>query len=75
MNNSWLMKSEHALKAEGKVIEALSESLFRVELSNGHRLYARLPRKAPKGLPLPKPGDILRLELTPFDLSKARIVY
>jgi translation initiation factor IF-1 len=62
------------LKAQGRVIGALSDAVFQVELSNGHRLYARLSRKQSTDKPLPKIGDIVQLQLTPFDLSKGRIL-
>jgi len=57
------------------VIEALQEArLFRVELSNGHRLLGHVPGRSREAAAELKPGDRVNLEMSPFDFSKGRIV-
>jgi len=62
---------EDAFQVEGTVIEVLKEVLVRVELSNRHRLLAYGGKKAQSPL---SPGDKVTVEISPFDLSKGRIV-
>ena len=68
------MAGPDAIEVEGAVVEALSGFLYRVELPNGHRLlaYAR-GRAAADAAGLP-PGARLKLAVSPFDLSRARII-
>jgi translation initiation factor IF-1 len=69
------MPGEDAFRVEGRVIETLSGRTWRVELANGHRLLAfaagREEVKIFSGL---KPGDTVRLQLTPYDLSTGRLL-
>ena len=67
------MSREDAFEVEGKVVEALSERVFRVELPNGHRLLAHPGGR--KGLEAGRIslGDQIRVKISPFDLSKGRI--
>ena len=66
------MAGTGALKVEGTVVEVLPHALYRVELANGHRVLAHFPRRtAAAVLPL---GRRVTLEMSPFDLSKGRIV-
>lgn len=68
------MPHEDAIALEGIVVEVLGNGLFRVALANGHRLLAHSARKDQArvaGLGL---GDRVRLEMSPFDMSKGRIV-
>ncbi len=67
------MPRKEALEAEGVIVEALSDNVFRVELANGHRLIARLPARWRAQAASLAPGYKVRLELTPFDLSRGRI--
>jgi translation initiation factor IF-1 len=63
-----------AFKVEGVIVEALPKSRFRVELPNGHRLLAHMPRRlqdAAAGLAV---GQRVALEISPCDLSKGNIV-
>ena len=63
-----------AFRVEGAVIEAISPSKYWVRLPNGHQLVAHLPaRYLARSRPL-APGDNVRLELSPYDLSSGRIV-
>ena len=68
------MAKQSNLEAEGTVIEALGNSIFRVELNNGHLVIAHLSGKIRMNSILILPGDIVKLEMSPYDLSKARIV-
>jgi translation initiation factor IF-1 len=63
-----------AFRVEGRVIEALPNGTFRAELPNGHRLTAFVAGRAKKHFAGLKPGDKVKLQLTPYDLSVGRIV-
>ena len=61
---------------EGTVVEALPNTTFRVKLDgNGHEVLAHLSGKMRKNYIKILPGDRVRLELTPYDLNRGRIVY
>jgi translation initiation factor IF-1 len=66
---------EGKLEAEGTVVEALPNAMFRVELDNGHRVLAYLCGKMRKYYIRVLLGDRVRLELSPYDLTRARITY
>ena len=68
------MAREGAIEVEGVVVEFLPNQMCRVELSNGHRLLAFTAGRARLGLARPAPGDKVRLELSPYDLSVGRII-
>jgi translation initiation factor IF-1 len=63
-----------AFLVEGRVIEALPNGTFQVELANGHRLTAFVPGRAKKNFTGLKAGGQVKLQLTPYDLSVGRIV-
>jgi translation initiation factor IF-1 len=66
---------EEAFRVEGRVVEALPNGTFRSELSNGHRLTAFLAGRDKKNFAgTIKAGDIVKLQLTPYDLSVGRIL-
>ena len=65
---------EDAFRVEGRVIEALPNGTFQVELENGHRLLAFAAGRTKKEFSGVKPGDKVKLQLTPFDLSTGRLV-
>jgi translation initiation factor IF-1 len=69
------MAKEDAIKVEGKVIEPLPNAMFRVELSNGHIVTAHISGKMRMNFIKILPGDKVTLELSPYDLTKGRIVY
>jgi translation initiation factor IF-1 len=69
------MAKEEAIKVEGKVVEPLPNAMFRVELSNGHIVTAHISGKMRMNFIKILPGDKVTLELSPYDLSKGRIVY
>ena len=60
---------------EGKIIEALPNTTFRVELENGHAVLAYLSGKMRKHYIRVLLGDAVRVELSPYDLTRGRIVY
>ena len=68
------MAGTDAFQVEGVVIEALPNQTYRVELANGHRLLAFVASKARLAFAGLVPGDRVKLQLTPYDLSSGRIV-
>lgn len=69
------MAKEDAIQMEGKVIETLPNTTFRVELDNGHIVTAHISGKMRKHYIRILTGDKVTVELTPYDLSKGRIIY
>ena len=69
------MPKEKAITVEGKVVEALPNASFRVEMENGHRVLAHISGKMRMHYIKILPGDKVQLELSPYDLSRGRIVY
>jgi translation initiation factor IF-1 len=68
------MAGENAFLVEGRVIEVLPNGTWRAELKNGHRLTAFVAGKAKKNFAGLKSGDMVKLQLTPYDLSAGRIM-
>ena len=68
------MAREGAIEVEGAVVEVLPNRMYRVELANGYRLLAFVPGRARSGFAGLSPGDKVRLELSPYDLSSGRII-
>ena len=68
------MAREGAIETEGVVIEVLPNRMYRVELANGHRLLAFVAGKARLSFARLAPGEKVRLELSPYDLSSGRII-
>ena len=66
---------EEAIEVEGKVTETLPNAMFRVELSNGHRILAHVCGKMRMYYIRILPGDTVKVEMSPYDLSRGRIVY
>ena len=69
------MAKEEAISLEGIVTEALPNTTFRVKLDNGHMIMAYLSGKMKKYYIRIVPGDKVTVELSPYDLTKGRIVY
>ena len=69
------MAKEDSIEMEGTVVEALPNTTFRVELDNGHIVTAHISGKMRKHYIRILTGDKVKVELTPYDLSKGRIVY
>ena len=59
----------------GTVVETLPNAMFRVELENGHEVLAHISGKMRKYFIRILPGDKIKIELSPYDLSRGRIVY
>ncbi len=66
---------EEAIQTEGTIVEALPNAMFRVELDNGHRVLAYVSGKMRMYFIRIVQGDRVKLELSPYDLTKGRIVY
>lgn len=69
------MAKEDAIEIEGKVVEPLPNAMFRVELENGHQVLAHISGKMRLHFIKILPGDTVTVELSPYDLSRGRIVY
>ncbi|RMG34240.1 MAG: translation initiation factor IF-1 [Gammaproteobacteria bacterium] len=69
------MAKEDVIEMEGTVIETLPNTMFRVELENGHVVTAHISGKMRKHYIRILTGDKVKVELTPYDLSKGRITY
>jgi len=66
---------EDAIEVEGVVIEPLPNAMFRVELDNGHRVLAHISGKMRMHYIRILPGDKVIVELSPYDLSRGRIIF
>lgn len=69
------MAKEELIEVEGIVKEALPNAMFRVELENGHIVLAHISGKIRKHFIRILPGDKVKLELSPYDLTRGRITY
>lgn len=67
--------NKEVIKLTGKVVEALPNAQFRVELENGHTIIAHVSGKMRKHYIRLVPGDKVEVELTPYDLTKGRISF
>ena len=69
------MAKQTAIERDGSVIEALSNAMFRVELDNGHVITAHISGKMRQHYIKILPGDKVKVEMPPYDLSKGRISF
>ncbi|MBW6457620.1 MAG: translation initiation factor IF-1 [FCB group bacterium] len=69
------MAKQKSIKVDGKILETLPNASFRVELENGHEVLAHISGKMRMHYIKILPGDKVSLELSPYDLSRGRIVY
>lgn len=69
------MGKQDVIEVEGTVIEPLPNAMFRVELENGHKVLAHISGKMRLHFIRILPGDTVTVELSPYDLSRGRIVY
>ncbi len=69
------MAKQQAIEQDGEVIESLSNAQFRVRLENGHEILGLLSGKMRMHFIKILPGDRVKVELSPYDLTKGRIVY
>jgi translation initiation factor IF-1 len=69
------MPKEELIETEGKIIEALPNAMFKVELENGHIVLAHVSGKMRMNFIRILPGDKVKLELSPYDLNRGRITF
>jgi len=69
------VQKEKAIEVEGVVVEPLPNAMFRVELDNGHKVLAHISGKMRMHYIRILPGDRVVIELSPYDLTRGRIVY
>ena len=69
------MAKEEGIVVEGKIIETLPNAMFRVELVNGHQVLAHISGKMRKFFIRILPGDKVQVELSPYDLTRGRIIH
>jgi translation initiation factor IF-1 len=69
------MAKQASIEQDGTIAEALSNAMFRVELENGHEVIAHISGKMRMFYIKILPGDRVKMEMSPYDLSKGRIVY
>ncbi|MEG6616918.1 translation initiation factor IF-1 [Peptococcaceae bacterium 1198_IL3148] len=69
------MSKSDVIEVEGTVIEPLPNAMFRVELANGHKVLAHVSGKIRMNFIRILPGDKVTVELSPYDLTRGRIVY
>jgi len=69
------MAKEESIKVEGTVLETLPNAMFKVELENKHQVLAHISGKMRMHFIKILPGDRVTVELSPYDLSRGRIVY
>ncbi|MEI8378078.1 MAG: translation initiation factor IF-1 [bacterium] len=68
-------ESKEVIEFEGTILESLPNAMFKVELENGHQVLAHISGKIRKNFIRILPGDRVKVELTPYDLTKGRITY
>lgn len=69
------MAKETSIKVDGTIVETLPNATFTVQLENGHEILAHISGKMRMHFIKILPGDRVKIELSPYDLSKGRIVY
>jgi translation initiation factor IF-1 len=69
------MAKQASIEQDAIIIEALSNAMFRAQLENGHEVIAHISGKMRMHYIKILPGDKVKIEMSPYDLSKARIVY
>ena len=69
------MSKQAAIEIDGTIVEALSNALFKVELENGHIIVAHISGKMRMHYIRILPGDKVRVEMSPYDLTKGRISF
>lgn len=70
-----MTQKEEAIELEGEVVEALPNTMFKVELDNGHVVLAHISGKMRMHYIRILPGDRVKVELSPYDLTRGRITY
>ena len=67
--------AKDVIEIEGKILESMPNAMFRVELENGHEILAHISGKIRKNFIRILPGDRVKVEMTPYDLTKGRITF
>jgi len=70
-----ISKKEGVIEAEGTILESLPNAMFRVELENGHKVLAHISGKMRMHYIKILPGDKVRVEISPYDLTRGRIIF
>jgi len=69
------LAKEDSIEMEGSVLESLPNAMFRVQLSNGHTILAHISGKMRMNYIRILPGDMVTVEMSPYDLTRGRITY
>jgi translation initiation factor IF-1 len=69
------MPKEESIQVQGKVTQALANTQFKVKLDNGHEILAHIAGKIRKNFIRILPGDVVTVEISPYDLSRGRITF
>lgn len=69
------MAKQELIRQDGTIVEALSNAMFRVELENEHKIIATISGKMRMNYIRILPGDKVAVEMSPYDLSRGRIIY
>ena len=69
------MAKEEPIEVEGIIKETLPNAMFRVELDNGHKILAHVSGKMRMNFIRILPGDTVKIQLSPYDLTRGRIIY
>ncbi|MBI5417238.1 translation initiation factor IF-1 [Candidatus Poribacteria bacterium] len=69
------MSKKDAVEVEGVVVDSLPNAMFKVQLENGHKVLAHISGKMKMNFIRILPGDKVTLELSPYDLTRGRIIY
>jgi len=67
--------AKDVIEIEGKILESMPNAMFKVELENGHEILAHISGKIRKNFIRILPGDRVKVEMTPYDLTKGRITF
>ena len=67
--------AKDVIEIQGKILESMPNAMFRVELENGHEILAHISGKIRKNFIRILPGDKVKVEMTPYDLTKGRITF
>jgi translation initiation factor IF-1 len=70
-----MAQKEEKIEVEGEVVEALPSTMFRVQIDEGHQVLAKISGKMRKHYIRILPGDRVKVELSPYDLSRGRITF
>jgi len=71
----WSLAKDDVIEVEGRIVEALPNAMFQVELENGHKVLAHISGKLRMNFIRILPGDKVTLELSPYDLTRGRITW